>query len=906
MISFEFNLNPRYFPGAKRIKKLLLWALAFICSCALPPSASAQNVSEPRALSAAVQEFEDGSYALSEKELAEFIRKFPESADLPKAILYQARAAIAQQKFKIGVDLLSANASLAGPLADQYRYWLATAYLQGTNYQAAGDTFAALIRDFPQSPRLLAASYGEALVRFRLRDWRRTVELLQQPNGAFRREALLRPADELAMRGALLLAETLFEQKEYRAAEEALARLSEADLIPELKWHRQYLLCRVQLADQRLRLALANTTNLLALATVSGKRNLVAESAAMQANILEQLGELSAAVQAYEKNLVESVPPEQARQALLKIIELTLAQGKGAEAAQKLDSFLIKRPDDAASDVVLLTLGELHLEQHFAALDTNRTQTATNLFPGVTNHLQQALLNFERIITNNPPSALLGKAQLNKGWALWTDGRIPQSQAAFKLAADLLPHAEEQAVARFKMAEAQFYQKDYTNALPTFRSIITDFSDMPRVKESLFAQALYQILRTSLKLGDLAMAQESMKKLLQGYPGSFYNDRSMLLVGQHLTSLQRPSEARVVFQELLQRDPHSSLEPEVELAIARTHVQENDWPAAIARYEAWLERFGANDLRPQVEFYRAWANAQAERSTNALNLFTNFVARFPTNLLAPIAQSWVASFYYKQNDFGSAEKYFQDKILLANTNYSYQSLMNAGRAAIARQAYADAKKFYFQPLVEDNNCPPDLKAEAYFALGDTLTLEAPDLAKPLQKFDDAIVAFKKIPGLYPNNRLVPSALGRIGDCHLQMATLDSKQYDEATNAYQKVLLPGTKADIFVRSQAEFGLALALEGMAKLKQGPEREALLDAAFTHYANLLYEKNVADSEVADAFWLKKAGLAAARVAEERKQWEIAGRIYNRMMTKLPPLRDFLQKQIERTAEQLPSEKN
>jgi len=54
------------------------------------------------------------------------------------------------------------------------------------------------------------------------------------------------------MRGGLLLAEALLEQKEYRAAEAALGRLAEGDLIPELKWHRQYLLCRVQLAGQRL------------------------------------------------------------------------------------------------------------------------------------------------------------------------------------------------------------------------------------------------------------------------------------------------------------------------------------------------------------------------------------------------------------------------------------------------------------------------------------------------------------------------------------------------------------------------------------------------------------------------------------------------------------------------------
>src|SRR6266849_6260043 len=149
----------------KTFERQLLAALALVLVCAPPRSGCAQNASEPRVFSAAKAEFEDGSYALSEKEMGEFVRKFPGSPLVPEAILYQARASLKQQKLKVAVDLLSTNATLAGPLADQYRYWLANTYLDSTNYQAAGDAFASLIRDFSTSPRLLAASYGEALVR---------------------------------------------------------------------------------------------------------------------------------------------------------------------------------------------------------------------------------------------------------------------------------------------------------------------------------------------------------------------------------------------------------------------------------------------------------------------------------------------------------------------------------------------------------------------------------------------------------------------------------------------------------------------------------------------------------------------------------------------------------------------
>ena len=110
----------------------------------------------------------------------------------------------------------------------------------------------------------------------------------------------------------------------------------------------------------------------------------------------------------------------------------------------------------------------------------------------------------------------------------------------------------------------------------------------------------------------------------------------------------------------------------------------------------------------------------------------------------------------------------------------------------------------------------------------------------------------------------------------------------------------------MRSQAEIKLATVLEAIAKLKPPPDNYALLDAAFAHYANVFYEKNLADGETPDPFWLKEAGLAAGRLAEERKEWEKAINIYNRLQTMLPPLAEFLQKRISRARDQWRLEKD
>jgi len=440
--------------------------------------------------------------------------------------------------------------------------------------------------------------------------------------------------------------------------------------------------------------------------------------------------------------------------------------------------------------------------------------------------------------------------------------------------------------------------------------LLDDFTSLPRVRTGLFDQALYQILRASLEIQDMAGANEAMRKILKFYPRSEFADRSLLLVGQNLTVAGNPEDARGIFGEFARRIANSRLLPEVELALVRTYVEEQDWTAAIGKYEEWADRFPTNELRARAEFYRAWAYSQARLETNALALFTNFVVQFPTNELAPQAQYWVASFYYNQNDFVNAQKTFQS--IFENTNWpatslSYQARMMAGRAAMAGQRWTDAagKSGHFTLLVNDDTCPTNLMAEAFFALGDTFTLWPADPDKPrLQRFEEAIKTFNKIPQMDPASPLVPLAWGRIGDCYFQLGAQESKNYDNATNAYQKVLVPS--APVTARSKAEVGIGLVLEKLARSKSAPENVSLLKAARDHYLIVLYGTNLNGSEKPDPFWLREAGFAAVRLAEEQNEWDIAIKIYNRMLAMLPPLRTALEKRIERASEQLRPEIN
>ncbi|HYV31708.1 MAG TPA: tetratricopeptide repeat protein, partial [Candidatus Binatia bacterium] len=496
-------------------------------------------------------------------------------------------------------------------------------------------------------------------------------------------------------------------------------------------------------------------------------------------------------------------------------------------------------------------------------------------------------------------------------WCLWLDHRVPESAAAFRAATQSLPFSEDLAVAYFKLADALYQQGDYTNAVRGYRGLTNEFSGVPRIRDSLFDQALYQIVRASIETGDEAAASSAMERMLDAYPESPLSERSMWLVGQDFIRLKRPAQARQIFNDFLRRFPDRPLRPRVDLAVGRTYAQEGDWVSALSHYQDWLSRYPTNELRPRAEFNLAWANYRADRPTNAFELFTNFVAQFPTNELAPLAQYWVAEEFYRQGNYREALRNFQ--IIPENTNWpttnlTYQARMMAGRSAFAAQLWKDAageKTGHFTILVNDRNCPDDIAAEAFYAYADTLRQQGSDPANTSQRFIEAREAFAKIPQLYPASRLVPLAWGAIGDCCLQLASEDPKQYENATNAYWKVITHPL-ADVSVRSLAEFGLGHALELSAFGKAPAESAALLEAAFYHYYRIVLGDNLRDKERPDPFSMERAGMAGARLKEEQKQWSVAINLYQRLQQVLIPLRPRLEEKINKAREQSRNENN
>jgi TolA-binding protein len=881
-------------------RRICQWLMLGVLCWALPAALPAATPEEEAAFRAAARAFQNGFFERTDRELTEFARRFPESEHLPEATLLQAQSRYQLKRYDDVIALLSDKLAGNPAYTHRYRYWLGEALFQKGDFDGAAREFGALLEQRPDSLRALDASHGQALALFKLGQTARVVELLRHPEGAFQRAAGAAPDSPTVTRGRLLLAEALLAQGEAGEARATLDSLASRNLAGEQDWRRQHLLARVQLARNELAEARQTADRLNALATELADRELQAESVQMLGRTLERLADTAGALAAYERNLVESVPPVFRRQAWLRIIDLLLSDGKTEETVKRLEQFITQAPEDPVVDLAHLTIGELRLRDFYTYWAGSVTNQAASPVTGqATNLLIQAQQHLDRVIDGLPNSPQVPKARLARGWCHWGAGRFAESAADFQAATEQLPLSRDQLVARFKWADALLRLNEARGALTNYQAVAAAVTNVAGVDRALAVQAWYQVVHAAALAGDLAAAESAAAAIFRDSPENHFAQPALLLVGESATSLGQSAEARRIFQRFLEQFPDSALVAEARLAIARTHVQERDWPGAVAAYERWLADHEAHAASPQALFAAGWACDQAGSETNALAHYTRFLEQFPNHALAPVAQTWVADHFFRagmQNPdllVKAEEGYLR---IFQSTNWpvsewTYQAQLAAARAASARQGFKEARG-YLTNLINNTQAPSNVVAQAFIAFGDVTTEDADPARPPGERWEEAIKAYGFVTNRFRGGSFEPLALGRIAHCQFQLGAQDAARYAGAADSFQKVV-DSPQAGFRSRAEAKVGLALVSERQARLRAPEEQSALLDTAINHCLDVVFfERLLRPDETPDRFWVQQAGLTAAPWLIELGRSDQAQNIYRELQRLYPAQKEFFQR--------------
>jgi len=887
----EFSGVPALAHGAWR------WILLALGLGVLCGPGQAQVLPEAELFDTAARAFQDRNYEYAEKTFGEFTKHYPMSTRWSEALARQGQARFELKQYTGVVELLQGGLSLAGPIADEYHYWIGQAQLLRGNFSEAASAFAKIVQGFPGSRWRLDAAFGESVSHFRRGDLRKAADLITTPGNAFQQLAGGKAASgsDVVYRGYLLAAEAFLGTSRAESALEALLRIEAAKVVPELAWQREHAVFRAQLALARTNLALRAATNLVETSKKIAEKSYAARSHAGWAALLEATGDLDGAFLAFTNNLAPGLVEELRRDALLRLTSIKRKQDREAEMAQYLESFLGQAPDDKQADLARVQWSDLTLAMHWRS--TEGTTLPSSNAPAAA--LAKAIPLLDKVVAGGTNGPYHGQAFWLRGWCRWvlsgtgTETNLTLSALGdFEQAASLLPAGEDQALARFKAGDCALLLRQHARAAGHYAAVVQACEGSPKLKEGLMPQALFQLAESSIGARDQNTAIRAIERLFRDFPEKEYGGRGMLHVGQALAREGKPSEGRRLFEQLAEAAPQSPLMPEVKLAIARTHVKESNWKEAAAHYDRWLAAYTNHAAASAVSFDRAWLTERAGDDVKAAVFFAEFVERFPQHPEAPRASYWLGNHEYNLGEFVKAETHFQKAAGDTNapSTLRWQARLAAGRSAFARLGYDEARA-HFAAIVDDPKASPEEAAEALFALGDTFRAQpAAEAGKPLERFAEAIKAFNRVAQAFPTNVLAPVAWAKIGDCHVQLASLDPARYEQAAQAYTNALTHPL-ADLMARGEAEYGLGLVRE----------KTGQLDLALEHYSNILYGKNLGPNEVPDPVTLEQAGYGAARVAELQRKPELVTGIYQRLIKELPEIAGALKARMDKAMERI-----
>jgi len=308
----------------------------------------------------AVRGFQGGHWAASGRWFDELINRFPDSPRRTKATLLLGQSLFQQKKYRDAYGVLANNQLAAAELMDEYLYWMAECRLGQGNLDAADQVFGELLRGFPKSNRILEATVASAFVAAQREDWVRVVALLSPTEGVFNIRAGDGFVEESLQEGALLLAESLLEQKNPISARLLLDKLPRA-LQQSRGWRRDLLRVRIAEAMGKTEMALEGVSKLRTSIEQTEEDYWYAQVVQLQSRLLSGQGRWIEAANNYNSLIDDKFAPRVRQRAFFGSARLLFLGGDSLRAIKRLESMLADLDLKVAFPMAHCILGEAKL-----------------------------------------------------------------------------------------------------------------------------------------------------------------------------------------------------------------------------------------------------------------------------------------------------------------------------------------------------------------------------------------------------------------------------------------------------------------------------------------------------------------------------------------------------------------
>ena len=634
-----------------------------------------------------------GRYAEAAGAFGQFVRSYPQHANVAEAAYRQAFALHKAQAYDKSLEILRALRA-NNPKTQRLAQELAAenVFLQG-NYAEAGKQFQELRRSAPDeaSKRRMTVRLGQSA--YFAGDYARAIDVLSTVTD----DKALREDAELS-RSILLLGDAMLQTQQYAEAAKALGefialphgfekgeafykrgiaqlRAGESDAAlesfrkagPASPWAERSLFEMGQLLYRRNELEAARTS----LRAVVNRDGVSADIAAPAAYLLAWIDldakKYAAAAKAFAQ-VAERYPKEPV--AAEAVFHQGIALREAGEDAKALDVFNRYVKDHPAGPQAvkakqLAAASLVRLERH-AEASAALTALAAD------------------------PRSVSDEVLYDLAWSQQSAKDAKAAEATYRKLVDEYPTSKLAPAARSELAELLFARQQYADAARLLEQVISD----RQAPAKTVSVALYRLGSTYEKLGQTDKAAKMFQEFGQKHGDDELAGWAKYQAGVNFAKEQKLTEARQQLEASLKGSPKPELETAATLKLAEVIAQSGDPEASTKLYQRFLDKWPKDRFAPQAMFGIGWAKEQGKQYAEARQWYEKVVAA-TNSPVAARAQFQIGETFFAEGKYEEAvAALLAVADVYAYPEWSARATLEAGRAFEQLKQPQQAKRQY--------------------------------------------------------------------------------------------------------------------------------------------------------------------------------------------------------------------
>ena len=261
---------------------------------------------------------------------------------------------------------------------------------------------------------------------------------------------------------------------------------------------------------------------------------------------------------------------------------------------------------------------------------------------------------------------------------------------------------------------ASVYEKkgEYENAVKYYDQLLSYYRN-----SKLLVSAQIRIGICYFYLKDYqASILELNNPLLDDLPDNLYSESLYLLANSYYRVHQYPDAERV-YTELLEKFPGSEVIRDAKYGLAWSLFQQKKYNDAFRVFD----HLSAGDDSIAIEsfFWKAEAKRYSGKNGEAIEIFKNLLAEYPSSYIVPRAEYQLGLLYFNQNDLNLSKRYLITSVSAKENIVRARAYTLLGEIELENKQYNSAKN-YFEPVLEITEEDSDVQLRAMLGLGSAL------------------------------------------------------------------------------------------------------------------------------------------------------------------------------------------